>query len=705
MNKASKQRDCPATGQVISISECVAKRHNPYACPATCPHDPFAPANYSRFLEMEDKLNRKTMDYLLAHGPDRAAMDKAFQQISHHPNVHAMHAWFSWNLFFAAGPDGLSCAERWEKAGLHEFKSDQQFLFRAKLKTRIALLEIHRVLDDERVEAVDLFEADGRTMVFQDRSLASMALRFSCALTWVYPLPHFWRLTGTAVLIPDVAQLSADEIVAEIVQHLGGPAEVVAMRRWLAENLVRFDDALLATSRLRRMQMFAGMDARFGKAVYELKSPFASCRKQLDELPDVETDDLSDADRKEGFAEARVWFAGASPAKQLGASAPRPVLGRVLLGQAHWRVEAIGGERFAQLRQQFERCLGASVKFTGEMVNDLGAGMAAKEPAVNEAIVPPRLLKDPQQISLSSSRIAVPPAGQSRADTELALLRGADLAFLDSRIPALDNKTPREAARDPAIRPQLIRLLKQRVRQQDERNLNAGRTDDVNWLLSELGATEIIFDPPPWRPPPRDPRGETQHDPSEEEDVYLPPVADPHLPPAPPLPAKPLSYDEASNRLNAVMAVFETAEEAEDTINASGLTLIDDASEMTVKVLSDEEFAYVVPFLLQAILMLVPPGHRAPPVSYANLEKTFTSNLRELAAATSSSSIKTLSKFPEQCAQPNVMILITTLCLDSVSKAPQTLRPAPETQGVMLALIRAVVDELHDALRRRNVGF
>lgn len=497
MSKASKNRACPAVGREIPVSECGAHRHNPYACPAECPHNPFAPANYSHFLELEGKLDRQSMDYLMEHAADRPAMEKSLQKARSHPSLHAMHAWYEWNLFFAPGADGLTCCQRWEKAGFSELKSDQRVLQRAKMKTRMALLEIHRVLDGERVEAVDLLAPDAPPMVFQDRGLAGMAVRFACVLSWIYPLPHYWRLSGTAAVIPDISQFSPEEIVMEIVRHLGGPATVNGARRWLAENFLRFDDALQAASRLRRMQMFAGMDAKFGKAVYELQAPFAECRARLDDLPEVEPDDLFDAERHEGFAEARVWFTESMVVKQAVPPGGRAVLGRVLLGQAHWRLEAFGGERFAQLRRQFENHLGKRVRFTGERLDDLGTRMAAKEPAVNESLVPPRLLEEPQKILMASSRIPKPPANLSREETELELMRAANRAFLDDKIPALDNKTPREAARNPALRPRLIRLLKQRVQAHDERNRQTGGTDDINWMLRELGTNEIIFDPPP----------------------------------------------------------------------------------------------------------------------------------------------------------------------------------------------------------------
>lgn len=701
MSKASKQRACPAVGREIPATECVAKRHHPYACPATCPHDPFAPANYSRFLELEGRLDHKAMNYLLEHAPDRAAMQKALQLAAHHPSQHAMHAWCSWQLFFAPDADGRTCCQRWEQAGFAGLKNDQQVGLRAKMQTRIALLEIHRVGDDAQVEVVDLLAPEAPPMRFQDRSLAGVAVRFACVLAWICPLPHYWRLNGTAVFIPEMAQFPAEEIVTEIVRHLGGPTEAEALRRWLAENLVRFDDALQATYQMRRMRMLAGLDARFGKAVYELQAPFAACRQRLDELPDVEMDDLADAERQEGFAEARVWLAEAEPANKAVPAGGRAVLGRVLLGQAHWRLEGFGGERFADLRSRFEQCLGDSVRMTGERIDDLSARLAAKEPSVNESIIPPRLLEEPEKILMASSRMPMPPAGQTLADTELELMQAADRAFLEAQIPILDNKTPREAAADPALRPRLIRLLKQHVCRHDERNLATGHTADINWLLRELGATEIIFDPPPWRPPPAEPMSDD--DLSDEE--LLDPGGDPNLPPAPALPGTPLSMAAAAKRMDDGMAAFSSAAEANEALYSSGLTLIDDAFNVTEDLVSDAEFSFMMPFLLQASLALVPPGHRAPAVDATALERAFHENLDELEAAMGAGSPDKLIKFPQRCAQPNLMLLVMNEILQAGSTAPKKLRPGPQAQGVMFALVRAAVDELHNALQRRSRHF
>ncbi|MDB6021643.1 MAG: hypothetical protein JWQ04_1500 [Pedosphaera sp.] len=698
MSKAAKKRDCPAVGHSISAAECGSNRVSHYACPAECPYLPFSPANYSQLLELEDKLNPQTMDQLLARAENRPALERALEKARFSPNAHALHACYEWNAFFARGADGRTFAERWADSPTSGLKNDELVLLRAQMQTRVALLEIRRVLDGEQVEAVDLLTPGGPTLRLHDRSLASMAVRFATALAWLYPLPHYWRLSGTAILLPEFGGFEPAEIVTEIVSHLGGPVTEPEMRRWLAENFVRFDESLAAVSRMRRMQMFAGLDAKWGKAVYELQAPFAECVERLEDVFDVQPDSLTPEERKEGFAEARVWTSETPDSKQMAPPGAQTVLGRVLLGQAHWRLEAFGAERLAKLRGQFETQMGDRVRFTGERLDDLGAAMAAKEPSVDKSLVPPRLLEQPEQMLITSSRVLAPPPGVPLAATEAEFRRAAERAFLDDQIPALDNRTPREAARDPALRPRLIRLLKQRVRTHDEHNLETGGNDDINWMLRELGADEISFDPPPLRPP--RPRISPTKAETDWEDEWGPAAS--NLPPAPRLTGGPLSFEEASRRIAEGMDAFATAAEAADELEAMGLTILGDADDLSLDYFDDEEFGFVVPFILQAALALIQPGFSAPATDYDSLERAFKSNMEKLLRhfELEKPDAEGMLSFLADSPQPNLMSVLSAQFLNSAMNAPKKLRPKLQAQPFMLALIKAVVGELDRALRQ-----
>jgi hypothetical protein len=543
-----------------------------------------------------------------------------------------------------------------------------------------------------------MLSPDSSPRILLDRSLAAKAVRFTTLLAWIFPMPHYWRLSGTAVTIPDMAQFTAPEIVHEIVGNLGGPLTEPEIRRWLAEHFVEFAAAVEAVAQLRRRQMLAGMDAKFGKTVYELRALFAQCRKRLDALPEVKQDDLSDTERNEGFVEARVWFDHAPAVKHVTLPGAQTVLGRVLLGQSHWRLEAFGGEKLILMRQQFEQHLGERVRFSGERVDDLGVQMSAKKSAGDASLVPPRLLENPDRFSISSSRAPALPPGVSPADAESELLRASERAFLDDHVPALDDRTPREAAREPALRAKLVLLIKQRVRRYDERNLQTGRTDDINWMLEELDLQELIFDPPPWRSPGvNSDEGDSDFPESPDDDAIS--VVDSMRPQPPSLPAEPFDFDEAIDRLQAGIDAFETALEAEKELYASGATILEDAEQLTMDDLTENEFYFAIPFLLETWFAFVPPGCRAPEISLPGLERAFASNMHKMEASAKSSSTKELESFLQSGAQPAMMTALLSGFLKAARTSPKDIRPSPGALSVTLALLASLVEALDQALR------
>lgn len=132
----------------------------------------------------------------------------------------------------------------------------------------------------------------------------------------------------------------------------------------------------------------------------------------------------------------------------------------------------------------------------------------------------------------------------SKADLEAHFMREYLRDYADGPVPALDGKTPRQAANDPALRNKLLHLLRPLVRRIDETNRRTGRTDDINGLLRELGLAEIDFPPPPRRAPPPEESDDENDYVDEAEPAEVPARRAPQ-----PLPPGPLSEEEVTERL------------------------------------------------------------------------------------------------------------------------------------------------------------
>ena len=707
MSKASKKRHCPAAGREITPAECGEGRGSRFACPADCGFSPFASANYGQLLELEEGLDGLSLARLKEDSTDRSALTQRFQSAIRSSSQQDLHALIVWRFLYQTDADGRTCAQRWEQAGFPGLKNDGRVLLRAKMGLRVVLLEVHRVLDAEQIEVVDLLEAQPRPFIIRDRSLASIATRFSVGLGWAYPLPHYQRMFGSALLLPEISDFEPREVLLEVVRHWGGPTEEGPLRRWLAEHFPRVGQSLTAVSLEHRRMMFAGIDAKFGKAVYELKGPFAACGEVLDDEPNVNADDLSEGERREGFADARVWFVGdENPGlAQSPTPAGEAVLGRVLLGQSHWRVEAMGAERLAVLRRRFEQRMGDRVRFTGERLDDFAQMLAQKDPQPDLSLVPPRLVAEPNKILFSAARVPMPVTPKSQSEMERDLRVAMDREFLDHAIPALDGRTPREAARDPVLRPKLVRLMKERVRRCDEHNLETGGRDDVNWMLRELGLDEILFDPPPAGRQPRtfkpgEASGEPAEDDDDDGDEIEVRLMDPALPRAPRLPDRPFTVEEVNERLRAAVDEHESAAEAIEAMEGEGCTLLSDVDEITVGLVKNDAFNLVVPSLLQIWRAFVPAGTRGFNVPRFVLRDAILRETTALTKALKQATPSALDRYLSSGAQPALAQILFGQLMRLAETMPKNSRPTPEQLAILGSAQRAVIEELDRANRR-----
>ncbi len=691
MAKNKKTRHCPAVDRDIKAAECGANRNSRYACPADCGHNPLAPANYDQFRELEEKVDPKSMKWVFDEPDTGVSILREFKKIVARNDYHETHAFVSCNLFFETDSEGRTAMERWREAGFPGLKNDERALVQMKMGTRVAVLEVHRILDCERVEAVDLLEANPKPFVIIDRSLAAIACRFTVALAWLYETPHFRRISGALLTIPEMESLEPGMIVTELVNHLSGPSGEAEMRRWLALNFKRFDVALHASSLARRRTMLEAVDAQFCAADYALTEPSGECLGVLDAVDAVDADDLSDMDCEAGFRDARVWFDDESHLFDTSPEAGRPVLGRILIRDNLCRLEASGAKRFASFRRKFENQMGDRARFEAERREDAGAQMRMQDPDFDESLVPPRLLENTQRIVLQSSRIAVDKSKRSKDEVEGDMFRAHEEAWLGNRIPAFDDLTPREAAGDEVMRPRLLRMMKNRIRAVDEENLRTGGNRNMDWMIDELGLGEIRFDPPPPRKRPE--IFESDGDELENDE----------MPFAPSLPPEPLSADEVKKRMQIAFE-FETATDAMEEMERCGSTLLEDVDHILGDRLAEEESGPLTTALIALWYALVPPGCLAPIWDVSEFDAAYSEEIDRLARLPmvegewAEAMIKTIKEGP----QPAVAVAVTDIYYQACEAPSPLTGKKNEPSFLAIACIKAGISVIDGILRVKS---
>jgi hypothetical protein len=332
------------------------------------------------------------------------------------------------------------------------------------------------------------------------------------------------------------------------------------------------------------------------------------------------------------------------------------------------------------------------VSFAGERRDDLGARLRMNEPKFDPALVPPALLRDTPELMVTSSRVKATPGSIPNDRTAAGVIHDREQGILDEPIPALENKTPRAAASDPALRPQLIRWMKFWISQTDRRNLETGRNDDTNWMVRELGLTEILFEPPPPRP-----RVMNESAVTDEDEDDLPPYLD--LPDPPTLPDRPWTKPEAGELINRAIKTFSPVSAAADYFSDLQYPLFPDLNDALGKDLHDHEMTCLFQATAWVILCFAPRGTRPPEFLLEDLEANLNRQLAEVTSWPPKELDDAFLGWLARSSQPELLTLILALTLRWLEEAPPELRAREGAKEVLIAALGAVVDTLDAAAR------
>lgn len=508
--EARKKIDCPATGETIRPAECGENRNSNYDCPTTCPHNPWNPDNYDKLLEIEDKTRGKFVSRLKKEPIDQYGY---VRDIPAFDGLVETARFFINKLKWETDVNGKTFLERWADDGFEGLKNDEQIALIAESKTVASVLEIQQVLDDRRVLARDSFSDSDHLMELVDRSFAARACRFSSFLMLYYPTPGCFRLHSVGIPIPTINGIAPVDVVLAIAKHLKAPTNRQELQRWLLDNLPLIEKSIRAVQVARMEAAYRNMDAAYSKTDYELLCRPDELADILEQREDIHCEEPPLEAQKEGFTDEWVWTEDGS-----AFGAGRAVLGRILIHpDKAIRLETTSAKRRDQIRPMLEKLLDGKIRFVKQRTDDMAKQIANKHRIdYDKSLVPKRLLENPMQIENSCTCIPANLENRSREEIEMEMMKEMDRTFIKQPLPALDGKTPEEAARDKKLRPKLVLLMKEHICGRDEMNLKKGTSLDINETVRKLGLDELDVPPPPPRPIPPEYRDEEFEDADDE---------------------------------------------------------------------------------------------------------------------------------------------------------------------------------------------
>jgi hypothetical protein len=144
-----------------------------------------------------------------------------------------------------------------------------------------------------------------------------------------------------------------------------------------------------------------------------------------------------------------------------------PGLATLELSRSELKVETLSAERLAWVKARLADMAGDLLSLRADVIEDPSRMIEAARSAQTEA--PPH---------------EIPPEIETRLTGQM--LQRHFTAWLDEKIPALNGRTPRAAARDPKLRPKVIQLLREIENHQDRARQQGRPWYDIGWVWREL---------------------------------------------------------------------------------------------------------------------------------------------------------------------------------------------------------------------------
>jgi hypothetical protein len=447
------KRACPALCGVICTPCCGRHRERDIACPTDCRYATGAAiAPRSSEPNAFVRLRARLTDFA-RHQRDIVGEARALFADRH----EKVEDWEASNLeafvlHGHAGPDGARVVDRFAQEHARRLPADERQALEAQLQSWFSLFEVQEVRREEGLILSDLLANDA-PIVVRERALTRQAVRYDVLATWVGPVGGDYVLPGGVAVVPPAhiaLVVQATRTAAADLQARYPGADRKVLGRGLCAVAHRTLRKAIASWRPPSLQTAEGDDVAFCEAVFDVIDEEA-VRERLAARADMEV-------TPRGFQ----WLDRPGS----GLAGGRRHLGTVENAAQRLVLRTQSQARLERGKDLLRETLGAAVVHRLDGIQDVESARRKHK-------------RRPQ----AGEPDAIPP--EVRAAVIQQFFERHMQEWIDSPLPVLGGKTPREAVQRPDGRVQVRELIKSQ--ENSARHMAGGEGVDLSWVFTELG--------------------------------------------------------------------------------------------------------------------------------------------------------------------------------------------------------------------------
>ncbi|MBL7072256.1 MAG: hypothetical protein ISS33_00595 [Candidatus Omnitrophica bacterium] len=483
------KRACGGIGGVICSACCGGKRNSEITCSSDCVHSPFSTTGYDLWLKVDAGLIRRCIRRVISnYGKVRfnAVMEEmSFEEIPSEESFVVEAGAAVYNLLFVERDNhGKTLADEWESQSWEGLNNDEKVMMRYSKSSRVTIIEVQKILNYQAMECIDMFDPERKPFIMFDRSTASNAVRFVKIFSWLTHFPNFSRMSHSGIEVTDfVFNEFMDTINLETRKE--SKRAGFKVKDHLSKNFGKYCRLITNLALTKREAMLDTIDVHQCVATYGIEGKASEVGAILEKYPEFRWNDKDPEEDDPADTLYYDWVrTGESKAieKEMHPAFHHndESLGVGTLANVCFRPDKLVIEVFSKRKYKFAKKM--VIRYFGSLV------VLKQEKIVDIA---KQLKNKPiDEISEEKEKRAVMPPEEEEKILQ-AFYENKYRKFIDENIPMIDNKTPRQAAKEPGLRPKLIELIKSHINSLEKMNRQKSINLNIDWVLDELGLSEM----------------------------------------------------------------------------------------------------------------------------------------------------------------------------------------------------------------------